>query len=67
MAINFIHQKTVSGRKLKKLRDISINYLHTNFSVDIINIIALILSLSTGLFIFNYFRLIVAVKISQVF
>lgn len=66
MTINFIHQKTVSGRKVKSLREIIKHYTHNHLFIDSVNIAALILSMSTKIAIFGFFRLIIISKFPQI-
>jgi hypothetical protein len=66
MTINFIHKKTVSGRKIRTLREIIIYYSKNNLLTDSVNIVALILSMATRLTFFSYFRLIIISKFPQI-
>jgi hypothetical protein len=66
MTINLIHQKTVSGRKVKNLREIINFYLKHGFHIDSVNILAVIVSIATKLYVFNFLRLVIIWKFPQI-
>ena len=65
MSINFIHKKTVSGRKVRTLREIVKHYARNTLFIDAVNILALIISASTGIALLRFCRLIVVSKFPQ--
>lgn len=66
ITINFIHQRTISGRKLKILREIVSNYAKNQLAMDILNLFILIVSMSTSHSIFDYFRILSFSKFPQI-
>jgi hypothetical protein len=66
MTINFIHKKTVSGRKVDTLREIMKYYAKKDLFTDSVNLLALIFSITTKLPIFGFFRLIIITKVPQI-
>ncbi len=65
MCINFVHKKTVSGRKIRTLREIVKHYANNSLCIDAVNILGLVLATATGITIFRYCRLIAVSKFSQ--